>query len=813
MNAKQGFHWKTIENKPENWEKLHNLIQNSYIDINEERDKYWSKNEIIIQVLLELYPDLNEFFQEEIVKEIVKTKNKKNHTNKAQEIKNKNEKELIKKDLQNIRFDKNLKPLNTNFSMEISFVIMIFVWNFYLQKKPNVDQYIYLDGIISLNRIIDIESESLKLIPRLNEAILNLKNMINLKINENMYSLLFENPILLVESTADKRKKSIKLYKEQKTILNKITTSIILDEPLIVGNQMPTGTGKSFLAVPLAQKINKMKRGKTVLFACSNELVNQDIASTALLGDDIHLWMSSLIRDEDNNTQVLLRPYKRCFPVKWKSVYKEKDENKIGSITEQWNFYVDKTGKNPDIIVADLEACYELLKNADEIDNPFIAYIDEFISDTNSNKMMAKIAKYLPKHTILLSAILPQFDSMKPIIQYFCEKYECEEEDCLYRVETNNIPITCAVIDQDGKLRMPHHVINTQDELINLITEMKTNPRIRRCYTAKHVYYWSKTLKDVLKNTELEFHKIFPNIGKIKNINIVEYAISLLDFLKDNFDLINKFKEYAPQIMDAPNSNKIFTENAYNYEGKTLYISNDTFKHLYEASADIFDKEIKYSSIIDKINKNEQERDSKLDKLKKMKIDKKAGASFSKLDRERKIMEIYEESTMVYLPNKYVINSKEHYKQFHNDTNPPKNFIPRTANVLPDIFSDGFTDYENLLLSAGIGFYDKLKMTSYQRNLIMSIYKNLCFICSCKDIVFGTNLPNLVNVFISKEFAMSNSIPILYQLMGRVGRMGKSFHANIILDDENSVQKILSLDSNIDNQDVVELIQDFLNYI
>jgi hypothetical protein len=92
----------------------------------------------------------------------------------------------------------------------------------------------------------------------------------------------------------------------------------------------------------------------------------------------------------------------------------------------------------------------------------------------------------------------------------------------------------------------------------------------------------------------------------------------------------------------------------------------------------------------------------------------------------------------------------------------------------------------------------------------MTEYKHLFFMGSCKDIVFGTNLPDLVNVFISREFAAKESIPILYQLMGRVGRMGRSYHANIILDDEESVRKILSLDANIDHKDIQSLLVAFL---
>ena len=805
MNAKQGFHWKTIENKPDNWEKLHHLIQSSYLSKTKEKDKYWKKGDLFLEVLVATYPDLKTLFG--ATEAVGGKQDKKKKISKKEEIMNKVEKDIIKKDLLNIRFDKMLRPLTTNFSIEISFVLMIVVWNFYISQKSKGDPLILLDAIISLNRIMDVEKETLETIPNLWEGMTKLKQIMNQKIDDSMYSLLFQNPILLIESTADKRKKSIQLYKEQTELLDKITNAITLDEPIFMGNQMPTGTGKSFLAVPLAQKISKMKRNKTVLFACSNELVNQDIASTALLGDDIHLWMSALIRDEEGVAQVLLRPYKRCFPAKWKKVYKQEDQNKVGSITEQWNFYVENTGKYPDIIVADLEACYELLKASHELGDPFIAYIDEFISDQQSNKMMAKICGYLPKHTVLLSAILPQFENMRPIIDYFCSLHETTET-CLHRVKTNNVPITCAVIDQNGDLRMPHHLVNNIDDLQNLLNEMLINPRIRRCYTAKHVYYWAKSLESCLASNGLDFMTRFPDIGKIQNNKVIEYAWDILMWLSGNFQHLEFFKKYRPNIMSAPNSRSIFKEQSCEFEGKTLFISNDTFKHLGDSSQGLFDDKIKWSSIVNQTQKNRQALADKMEKLKDVKVGK--DSNFTKLDKERQLGEMSEMSTIVTLPPQYVLNSKDHYVRFHPGEALPAKFIPRTANILPDICNDAFSEDELLMLASGIGFYDKSKMTSYQRNLIMNLYKDLFFVCSCKDIVFGTNLPNLVNVFITKEFAEKESIAILYQLMGRVGRMGRSYHANIMLDDEESVKKILSLDSNVDDQHVVFLIDTFL---
>lgn len=79
----------------------------------------------------------------------------------------------------------------------------------------------------------------------------------------------------------------------------------------------------------------------------------------------------------------------------------------------------------------------------------------------------------------------------------------------------------------------------------------------------------------------------------------------------------------------------------------------------------------------------------------------------------------------------------------------------------------------------------------------MGMYDQLGFLCSGRDIVFGTNLPGLTNIFIEKDFAEKESISTLYQLMGRAGRMGKSFCASILLHSEKGIQKLMSLGSNL----------------
>ena len=82
----------------------------------------------------------------------------------------------------------------------------------------------------------------------------------------------------------------------------------------------------------------------------------------------------------------------------------------------------------------------------------------------------------------------------------------------------------------------------------------------------------------------------------------------------------------------------------------------------------------------------------------------------------------------------------------------------------------------------------------------MRLYRNLSFFCSGKEIVYGTNLSSLVNIFIDSEFMNTINIPELYQLMGRVGRMGRSYHANIITTSQEIVDKLLSFDESFESE-------------
>jgi hypothetical protein len=815
MFAKQGFDWKKIEEKPDNWETIRELIKDGYTPRTDKKDKYWD-NEDVLETLLEVYPDMKCWVPDKqaaaaaAAATVSKQKQKKVVEKKSDKIIQRQTLEIIRNDIKKIRFDPTSQmAIKTNYTMEVTTVIMVLVWNytFYLRKtrSKTINNVAMLDAIISLNRIHEDESANFN--ARLSTTVTNAIATMNKFVDESMYDTLFNYPYLLIQSTADKRSRKVRLYDEQHEVLNSITTAIRDNKPILLGNQMPTGTGKTMLSVPLAQKVNHMKLNKTLLFACSNELVNQDVACTALLADDLHLWLARLIRDDQNRVMVKIRPYKRCFPATWKKVYRQDNKKKDGTIQEQWEFYKGATNRIPDMIIADLEACHEILKVADDLANPFYAYIDEFISDDKSNALMKEIARMLPKQSVIISAILPQFHHIHHFVRHFCDRFATTPQQVVKRVDTAVVNISCAVIDPEGCICMPHHEVETEEDLRLLLQDIRINPRIRRTYTAKHVYHWCKTIKEHLVPARLNFEVLFPNIGLIRNSRILDHAITLLEFIRDNFHLLAAFKSYRPKVMDPPSFSDTFTTQAYMYEGKTLMISKSVYdKVLTDAFSEgglFHNPSICWDDLVQDAVRREREKEQAYKEALKTKCQKgnvvdDDGTTCNKSHRiegmEMAIDQssILERNTSIILPAMYTVNSRAHVSRFKSEDIAKTFKDPRCAISLPMEYDDAFEPEMNLLMSAGIGIYDITRMTDFQRRMVMAQYPQLMFLCSGKEIVFGTNLPSLTNIFIDGSFGDEEHRDVLYQLMGRAGRLGRSYHANIIVNSEKTLHKILN---------------------
>ena len=153
-----------------------------------------------------------------------------------------------------------------------------------------------------------------------------------------------------------------------------------------------------------------------------------------------------------------------------------------------------------------------------------------------------------------------------------------------------------------------------------------------------------------------------------------------------------------------------------------------------------------------------------------------------------------------------IINHEAHFKKYNESTCE----IPKTVSLTPSMvlqqeYFSSFSDEEIYQLLSGIGVYDGNQQTENQKNLIMRIYHSFfIFFCSGKEIVYRTNLSSLVNIFLDEDFVKTINTPELYQLMGRVGRMGRSYHANIITTHQSVVDKLLSFDDSFEADNDIE---------
>ena len=830
------FPWKRIENKPDNSEDITKLID----DVNKKNYTVnIEQSEMLLRKFVEKF-NFNNFFELELESDNNSSKdNKKRKISNKERILEESFLTSIQKDFDLFTMDDKNSILHQNFIYKINNYLYILWWCICLLKKneeKKIKSLLLLDATISLNRLLNervITNEKYLV------GFTKVNSLMNALIKEKHYNTLFDNPKMLLHSSFESQDKKIGLYPEQRLVLDTIHEAICNKRPLLLGNQMPTGQGKTFLSVPLAKMLsterNKLFK-KCVLFSCSNDLVNMDVASSALCGNELHLWLGKTFIVEEFSKElnkmirvkkVVIRPYKRCFPLNWKQIYKQNDEDKLSTIEKQWTYYVKVTQKVPDILVCDLESCYEILKVQDNLmnsfeygdDSPLIGYIDEYVSDYNSNILTSKISEYLPKQTVLLSSILPKFENISSVVTHFCKKYNtCFEEACV-RVCSADVNIPCVIIDPEGYIRLPHHNINNPEDLSQLIIEMDSNPRIRRLYSPKHTYFWIKTISHLLPK-KLQFQKKFPNIGSINLRDINTYVIKVLIFLLDHFELLENFKEYRPKYMDKVDLEKIFENQSKFYEGKTLLITNDSIKRISEISKNLYNT-VHYQKI-EKLIKDRDNEKKKLQKKQSILVSKnkttknkstegKSSKTFKvdKVDMINENSDIRDEifSNIVKIHSEFVLNTKEHFKRFNKDEN--QLFERENTTYLDDEYFESFSDEHVYNLFSGILLYEKNKQTDYQRDLLMKVYNQSLFFCSGIDVVYGTNLSNLENIFIDDDFAKDVTIPTLYQLMGRVGRIGRSYHANIITNSENTIKKLFSLDDNIDKQNDIEKL--FMN--
>jgi hypothetical protein len=801
------FDWKKLEEKPDNWETLRQLINicNNLDDIYTEQtnvNPLWNdmSMEVFKSHITSRYgKDTSKFFTmvETDIKIIKQNqKNKKTKNLLRQKIQQETEKKLLEKDFGSIRFD-NGKPIRTLFRISSVFYFMIAEWNIMLICKKNMtaNKGVIVDAIISLDRIL-IEEISInpEIPPNIKKFFteLNTRSQKLLGRHEIFDELFCHHPELMVNPFSQKRVGRTSLYKEQIEVLTHVIDAVMSGSPLLLGDRMPPGTGKTFLAVPLAQKLLSLKCGKTLLFACHNPLVRTDVASLSLLGKSMHLWMGRY-DNSSGKKEYLVRPHKSCFPVNWKQVYKRDDEKKTGGVYQQCMFYKNETGRFPDILVADLETCAEILRD-DLLRNQFVAYIDEFVSDDYANSVMVEIVRFLPRQSIILSAILPRFQDMPSVIGYFKKRHNASDEN-IVRIESNQLLISCTLVDPDGYSCLPHHFIENVEQVPILIQRIREDPLIGRMYSPQQVFIMTDNIKDDLE-PHLLFHHRFPTIGLIDHQKIRDYVLDLLQHTIENPRLFEKMKNFRPSLMKKPSLDRIATEDSHHYQGKTLVITtpDDRFLILEKIKQKLHEGAPDLQVLLETMEKRKKELLRTLNSTKE--VQRSSQQKIDATDQQQRVNRLEEELYSVdriNWPAHLIVNTSAHARRFQHQLS-----NVAVVPVLSKEYEDAFSDFILSFLLSGIGVYDFSQCTEYQRRLTMKIMKQLSFLFAGHEIVFGTNIDGLTHLFIDGNYGNNVSRNVLLQLCGRVGRVGHSYQALLVVNSHTTLNKIMDFIDPID---------------
>jgi len=682
-----------------------------------------------------------------------------------------------------------------------------------LKLKKKINPLVILDAILSINRFMSKEIITNHRYLVGFECIQSKMNtLVSSKGNHFFYNLLFANPQYLIESSFQSLDSEIALYKEQKDMIQDVLDSIDNDRALLYSNQHPTGQGKTFACAPLTNEISK-RYGNTmcVIFACSNPLVRKQMAADIIIGESMHLWIGKhgIVVDKHGKSvnRYLIRPFKSCFPSSWKKNYKEDDDRKIGNIEKQWEYYVSSTKRIPNIIITDLPCCLEILNSSINKPGRLVAFIDEFITDLNDAKIMAKICTVLPKQSVLLSSVFPKFENIPNIVSNFCERFGCDPESSTKRVSSKNINIPVAIIDKKGNVHFPHHHIDDKETLLVLIESMMVDPRIRRCYPASYVYHWSQNIREDLP-PELYFENQFQNIGQLNQNDACEYVILILQFLYENFHLFSKFKTYQPQKMSNMEIENIFTTDTHLFDtnGKTLCIFEDCSNSVHTLTKELFQGKMKIEHLAKQIDSEKKGLQKELQVMQKSST-KQHGKTLDKNYSKESISTLQEQisSLNITIPTNMILNHTDHFQRFHkNENDLPKTVSNRQPTMLVDEYFLNFSDDEIYQILSGIGVYDFDKQSRHQRELIMDIYHSFLFFCSTKKIIYGTNLPNISTIIIPACISPKLSINEIYQYIGRAGRRGVSQNADIILFDDTTLRIALSVDDTYEKNTDVE---------
>jgi hypothetical protein len=496
-------------------------------------------------------------------------------------------------------------------------------------------------------------------------------------------------------------------------------------------------------------------------------------------------------------------------------------------ITNSWNCSSDKERL---VIICSPDAAYELLaQSSDDTLQKYFLFHDEptIGADAKGSDALienVKVMSKLPRWTILSSATMPDLDELSD----FTEKFKEDHPDAVTgTVYSDEIQIGCDVMTNELNLVVPHLGCKTTDELSKIIETIKRNPFLGRIYT----HNVARTLWNVCDKLSVKDLPNIPEIfSKVENLsadNIRKHVMEILILVSKSGDEVvekvcstsislsgvsgaNEDKDTEEEdiddddgfewetdevsIDDGPvNYEALGTTQAWRYLNMNLIADSDPVEFTFK----------NFKPLLDALKEKKEDDDISVSTAKsllsryKKEIDahEKEKATLERnIENEdelsKKLQELEEERPKIGLPKYAQVNTKEHIIKFAPGslTKIHRRFV-REPLTLENIQFNDITVPDNitLLLMCGIGIYapghELLDQNYTTVVLSMASTGQLAYMISNSYICYGTNYP-FNRVFVTKAFAKMHSVFTIFQLLGRAGRVGKSWKAEAYVDDE-----------------------------
>lgn len=564
-------------------------------------------------------------------------------------------------------------------------------------------------------------------------------------------TLYEQSPRLLIHAKYDKYIPfhDVQLRKSQIDIMDALHNNF--ENGVLISFNAMIGSGKTITSVAIAQYIENMRkfspkyRQMELIFCCNLVSVKNQVA-------------------------------RLCYnaSIKFAVAYVHKPDG-IPSVRVV-NHFSCKKSEDRIVVICSPDAAQMLLAEADK----YVLFLDEptLGADTANSDVLRRNMEVMlnaPARTILSSATMPPLENLGPLVARYLSKYPT---GTVKTVRSREIQIGCDVSTFAGMRVLPHVGCKTGAELAQILNTVETIPFLDRLYTyAAAVTLWKKIEELKIDTSDMpNIPMAFKDVDKLSSDLVRTLVIDILRKICGDDNIVAQVCEASSAEAFELRENRIGTIDAHKIPNMTLFADVDPIKYAKTNYADLL-KDVKSivrsaSHIAEKYKKNMKTYLEGLEKINKIE---------DELTRTQLLNS--EPKPKMEFPAFGHVNTREHHLKYNNAVGICR--LPLTLEALDPNNEMGVEDDLMLLLYCGVGVYSTAISNTAYTDTVLSLASSgeLAVLVADNSISYGANYP-FGRVIIPADFARSCSVYTLFQLMGRAGRVGQSWKAEVIVSDE-----------------------------